>query len=87
MPGSDDSLHFAKTYEECRDEAAELRREYKALHAAAPPLGPMKVYQFFMRMPKEADLLNAFNHPDETAEMLIKHCVIERREVGEFTDD
>ncbi|TWF49899.1 hypothetical protein [Neorhizobium alkalisoli] len=86
LPGSDESLHFAKTYEECREEAADQRRELKERDPDLPPLGPMKIYQFFMRMPDEATLLHALNHPDQTATMLQNACVIERREVGTLTE-
>ncbi len=69
MPGSDDTLFFALTIEECRETARRQRREMRE-ETGCPDIGAMAIYECLFRIDL-VSVLEMLNNPDAAHQKLL----------------
>jgi hypothetical protein len=78
-PGSDESLYFAQSLEECQAAALRQRTELKDCDPELGDLGAMAIYRCTLRVPSDAATMLAVLNGDMT---LFNACVVDRRLVA-----
>ncbi|MCJ9672042.1 MULTISPECIES: hypothetical protein [unclassified Neorhizobium] len=82
VPGSDDSLGFEASLEDCQREAVAEREELRRHDPDLEPLGAMAIYRFTLAWPDTDGLLAVLN--DKTS--LLDAIVVDRKRVGIVAD-
>ncbi|WP_105432927.1 hypothetical protein [Neorhizobium sp. T6_25] len=82
VPGSDDSLGFEASLEDCQREALSEREELRRHDPDLEPLGAMAIYRFTMAWPDIDGLLAVLN--EKTS--LLNALIVERKLVGVVAD-
>ncbi|NKL46507.1 hypothetical protein GFL57_37185 [Rhizobium leguminosarum bv. viciae] len=82
ISGSDVGMHFSATLEQSKAEVREYREALRQLDPTGEPLGAFGIYEFILRMPDVAMIIEILNSP----ESLLESCLIRRRRVA-FTVD
>jgi hypothetical protein len=77
--GSDESLHFAASYDEVYDAALQQRQELKAVGDISPQrLGTMAIYECELKTPDRKTIINALNSHDDPR-ILLDGCMVDKR--------
>jgi hypothetical protein len=82
VPGSDDSLGFETSLEDCQREAVAEREELRRNDPDIEPLGAMAIYRFTLAWPDTEGLLAVLN--EKTS--LLDAIVVDRKRVGIVAD-
>ena len=82
VPGSDDSLGFEASLEDCQREAVAEREELRRTDPDLEPLGAMAIYRFTLAWPDTDGLLAVLN--EKTS--LLDAIVLDRKRVGIVAD-
>lgn len=82
VPGSDDSLGFEASLEDCQREAVAEREELRRHDPDLEPLGAMAIYRFTLAWPDTEGLLAVLN--EKTS--LLDTIVVDRKRVGVVGD-
>ena len=79
LAGSDEILHFERSFAAVHGAALEQRSELVAAGDLPPEqLGVMAIYECDMRLPEPQDVLNALNVRDEPM-VLLSACLVQKR--------
>ncbi|MCJ9674394.1 MULTISPECIES: hypothetical protein [unclassified Neorhizobium] len=82
VPGSDESLGFEASPEDCQREAVAEREELRRHDPDLEPLGAMAIYRFTLAWPDTDGLLAVLN--EKTS--LLDAIVVDRKRVGVVAD-
>jgi hypothetical protein len=82
VPGSDESLGFEASLEDCQREAVAEREELRRTDPDLEPLGAMAIYRFTLAWPDTDGLLAVLN--EKTS--LLDAIVLDRKRVGIVAD-
>lgn len=82
VPGSDESLGFEASLEDCQREAVAEREELRRHDPDLEPLGAMAIYRFTLAWPDTDGLLAVLN--EKTS--LLDAIVVDRKRVGVVAD-
>ncbi|CDZ52333.1 hypothetical protein [Neorhizobium galegae] len=82
VPGSDDSLGFEASLEDCQREAVAEREELRRHDPDLETLGAMAIYRFTLAWPDTEGLLAVLN--EKTS--LFDAIVVDRKRVGVVAD-